>query len=256
MFSQTIHGALPACFRASQDPPPEGSGGEGGGRRGIGGAGDPGANVPIFNLPLMVGKLIGLNVAVHAARYFIADDTTLVNALGFVPARYGGGLADDAGFNLPGPGWTALVAPLSYQFLHGGVAHLGLNMLSLAAFGSAVERRLGGWRMLGFYLLTGIVAAFAHWAMEPSSLDPVIGASGAISGVFAGALLLLRELGQFGNGRRQLFVIIGLWLAMTVLTGSSAPPGADSAPVAWVAHIGGFFAGLALWPLFIRRRTP
>ncbi len=253
MLSQMILRALPAHFRASQEPPREGSGGEGGGRRGTGGAADPGANAPIFNLPPMVGKLIGLNVAVHAARYFIADDATLVTALGFVPARYGGSLADDAGPDMPGLGWTALVAPLTYQFLHGGVAHLGLNMLSLAAFGSAVERRLGGWRMLAFYLLTGIAAAFAHWAMDPASPDPVIGASGAISGVFAGALLLLRELGQFGSGRRQLFLIIGLWLAMTVLTGSSAPPGTGGAPVAWVAHIGGFFAGLALWPLFVRR---
>jgi membrane associated rhomboid family serine protease len=263
MLSQTIRRVLPALNRASEDPPEnyrggDGGGGDGGGGDGgrgvgggrdIGGPGDPGANAPIFNLPPMVGRLIGLNVAVHAARYFITDDDTLVETLGFLPARYGGGFDD----GLTGFGWTALVAPLTYQFLHGGVAHLVLNMVSLAAFGTAVERRLGSRRMLTFYLLTGLIAALVHWASDPASINPVIGASGAISGVFAGTLLLLRELGQFGSGRRQLFLIIGLWLAMTVLTGSGAPPGSGGAPVAWIAHIGGFLAGLALWPLFSRR---
>jgi membrane associated rhomboid family serine protease len=212
------------------------------------GAEDPRASAPIFNVPPVVGRLIAFCVLIHAVRYFVPNDDALVDTFGFIPARYGGG--DE----VPGPAWAALVSPISYQFLHGGLLHLGLNMISIAAFGSAVERVLGGRRMLAFFLVTGVIAAFAHWALDPASPIPVIGASGAISGLFGGVLLLLRDMGRLGTGRGQLLLLVVLWIAMSAVTGEGGTPGTGGEPVAWVAHIGGFLAGLVLWRPFARGR--
>jgi membrane associated rhomboid family serine protease len=211
-------------------------------------SGEPREKAPIFNVPPVVGRLIAFCVLVHAVRYFVPNDDALVETLGFVPARYG--FAGEA----TGPLWAAVASPVTYQFLHGGLLHLGLNMISIAAFGTAVERVLGGRRMLAFFLVTGIAAAFAHWGLDPGSTIPVIGASGAISGLFGGVLLLLRDMGRLGSGRGQLVLLIVLWIAMSAVTGEGGPPGTGGEPVAWVAHIGGFLAGLALWRPFARGR--
>src|SRR5665213_2715355 len=141
--------------------------------------------------------------------------------------------------------WPMIVAPITYQFLHAGFAHIGVNMLSLVAFGAGIEQRLGGWRFLVFYLLSGIVGVLAQFAVAPGSGDVVIGASAAISGLFGGIL-------RFGVFRRGFWILVVLWLVMNAVTGISGIGGAGE-PVAWIAHVGGFAAGLILYPLFVRR---
>ena len=114
-------------------------------------------------------------------------DTALVTNFGFVPARYQtlSGAGFGAGFG--GLGWPALVSPVTYMFLHGGWLHLIVNVASLAAFGSAVERPLDGGRRLGrggahtmlaVFFLSGIAGAFSQYAAAPDSGEILIGASG------------------------------------------------------------------------------
>lgn len=190
---------------------------------------------PMFNLPPATKALIVVNVAVFAVMLVLpgALADRIAEYLGFVPARY-------HAFTV----W-ALVDPVTYQFIHAGFAHIAINMLGLAAFGAGVEQRMGRTRFLLFYLACGIVGAFTQWALDPSSEDVVVGASAAISGLFGGIL----RLAAF---RRGFWMLVVLWLVMNAVAGVSGL-GAEGAPVAWVAHVGGFAAGLLLYPLAVRR---
>ncbi|MGO8920474.1 MAG: rhomboid family intramembrane serine protease [Stellaceae bacterium] len=169
-----------------------------------------------------------------------ALDDAVVGTFAFVPARY---TAEPLG-------WPALVDPVTYQFLHANLTHLGVNMLALLAFGSGVERRVGGWRMLALTIVCGIVAAAAHLGVYPQSAQPVIGASGAISGLFGGVLRLQASAGS--DRRTGLWLVIVLWIIVTVIAGQTGMPGQPGAPIAWIAHLGGFVAGLLMFGLFER----
>ena len=148
------------------------------------------------------------------------------------------------------------------MFLHGGWAHLGGNMLFLWIFGDNIERRLGHARFLAFYLACGLAAGIAHILFNSDSGVPTVGASGAISGVLGGYLLLfphnrVRVMTQGGitavPGR---IVMLGLWILMQFISGSSASIAdtGETGGVAYLAHIGGFVAGLAL--VTAHGRTP
>jgi membrane associated rhomboid family serine protease len=195
-----------------------------------------GAHERAINLPPAILWLIVINVAVQAVRLLLGDaaDDTLVGQFGLVPANYG---------TDTGAGWLSLIAaPIAYQFLHGGWIHVGVNMLSLAAFGAPVERTLGWRRFVLFYLSAGIVAGLVHVLIYSTSTDPVVGASGAVSGVFGAVLFLLRR---------------GVWIALNIFFGiTDLTPGAGGQPVAWVAHIAGFLYGLAAIKLFVPREPP
>src|SRR5580658_8541387 len=110
----------------------------------------------MFNLPTVTKWLLAANVVIFAVMAFLPDQTTdaVVAMFGFTPARY------HAGLSLP-----ALFDPITYQFLHGGIEHVAVNMLGLVAFGAGVEQRLGSWRFLAFYLVCGVVGAFAELAI-------------------------------------------------------------------------------------------
>ena len=206
----------------------------------------PPARQPIFNIPPATQWLIVANVAVHLLRLMLApeSDDAVVSLLGFVPARYTepGGL-----------GWAALVAPVSYQFLHANLIHLGVNMLALLAFGSGVERQIGGGRMAIYYLACGVASAAAHLAVYPTSLVPIIGASGAISGLFGGVLRF--QFAGGAGGRRGLWAVVVLWIVVNTVLGQTGMPGMEEAAIAWVAHLGGFAAGLLLFNLAARGVT-
>ena len=125
-------------------------------------------------------------------------------------------------------------------------------MITLAAFGAPVERLLGVRRFILFYLSAGIVAGVVHIVFFPGSTDPVIGASGAISGVFGGVLMLMRYVGSLTS----LLPVAGIWIALNVFFGIfGGTPGAAGEQVAWVAHIGGFVYGLLAIRFFMPRRT-
>ena len=204
-----------------------------------------GAGERAINLPPAILWLIAINVAVHLVRQVLPDsaDQALIVELGLVPANITG----DQGSLL-----LSLISLITYQFLHGGWVHLGINMVSLAAFGAPVERLLGVRRFVIFYLSAGIVSAAAHVVFSPESSDPVIGASGAISGVFGAVLMLMRQVGSLSS----LLPIAGIWIALNVFFGLvGGTPGAAGEQVAWVAHIGGFVYGLAAIRFFMPRQA-
>jgi len=143
----------------------------------------------------------------------------------------------------------------SSMFLHGGFLHLGGNMLYLWIFGNNIEDAMGHGRFIFFYLLAGIVAAFAQLLYDPASTIPMIGASGAVSGVLGAYLVLY----PFARIKTLLFIIIfikivelpaivllTIWFFMQVLYSSLEG-------VAWYAHIGGFIFGLVMIKLFSRK---
>jgi membrane associated rhomboid family serine protease len=202
----------------------------------------PPARQPIFNIPPATAALLIACVAVHLVRLLAPRDVdqALIFTFGFIPARY----------TLVSLDWPAIVDPVTYQFLHLNLAHLAANMLALLAFGSGVERRIGVGRMLIFAILCGIAGAAAHLVAYPYSVQPVVGASAAISGLFAG-VLRFRVRTRAGH-RAGLWPLIGLWVVMNVISGVTGMPGAQGVAIAWVAHFGGFVAGLLLFGMFDR----
>ena len=155
-----------------------------------------------------------------------------------------------------------LVTLVTSQFLHGGWAHIGFNMLFLWVFGDNVEDTMGHGRYLAFYLLTGVAAAAAQVLVEANSEVPLVGASGAISGVLGAYIVLFPR----GNIRTLLLISfipfiflvpawawIGFWIALQFFNGlmSLGPQTAETGGgVAYFAHIGGFVAGAVLVLLF------
>jgi len=146
------------------------------------------------------------------------------------------------------------------MFLHGGLLHIAGNMLYLWIFGNNIEDATGRARFIVFYVLCGLLAATAHAFMNRSSLTPMIGASGAISGVLGAYLLLYPRarvvtLVMFGFYIRTIEVpamfVLGFWFVLQFL--NALISGGSGAGVAWYAHIAGFVAGLLLIGLFKRR---
>ena len=149
------------------------------------------------------------------------------------------------------------------MFMHGGIAHIAGNMLFLWIFGDNIEDRLGHVKYVIFYLLCGIIASLAHvfatgvFATDQSSLlVPSLGASGAISGVLGGYILLYPKrrvtviLFRFLTDVPA-YVAIGIWFAFQLISGlGMLGGGSQSGGVAYAAHIGGFIAGLVLIKFF------
>jgi membrane associated rhomboid family serine protease len=158
----------------------------------------------------------------------------------------------------PGPALIWLTA-ISAMFMHGGFAHLGGNLLYLWIFGDNVEHRFGHRTFLGFYLISGLAATAAQVALDPGSIIPTLGASGAISGVMGAYLVLfprnnVHALLLFWLIRIPAVVAIGAWIVLQFVSGWSqlVGPGASTGGVAYAAHIGGFLAG-ALMAMVLRK---
>ena len=144
----------------------------------------------------------------------------------------------------------AVLSLVTSMFLHGGFMHLLGNMLFLWVLGDNVEDALGHRRFIVFYLLTGVAAALAHSITEPASQVPMIGASGAISGVIGAYLMLhpkarIKTLISYFIVWLPAYVVLGFWIGFQFLSASMATGGAGGG-VAWWAHIGGFIAGVIL----------
>jgi len=169
------------------------------------------------------------------------------------------------------PGLQATPVPvyftlLTSMFMHGGLAHLAGNMLYLWVFGDNLENVMGHTKYLAFYLLCGLLASLAHvFGTAYSGQDPLIpslGASGAISGVLGGYVLLFPRR----RIRMWLFFIftvsvpavlaLGLWILFQLINGMGMLGGEEAGGVAYTAHIGGFFAGFLLVKLFVNRIQP
>jgi len=172
---------------------------------------------------------------------------SFIREFGLVPCRLTGGCASSA--DLPAP----ILTMFTSMFMHGGLFHVGGNMLYLGIFGNNVEDTLGHLRFLFFYLASGVAAALAQVAVGPSSDVPMVGASGAVSGVLGAYLLLFPHayvttliiLGFFFRiVRIPAVIVLGFWIVLQVLNGLGSF--GASGGVAFFAHIGGFVAGMGL----------
>jgi membrane associated rhomboid family serine protease len=141
---------------------------------------------------------------------------------------------------------------LSSMFMHGSIMHIGGNMLFLWIFGDNIENRIGHFRFAVFYVITGLIAALAHILTDTSSVIPMLGASGAISGVLGGYLLLFPNkqvraiMFSFMMTTVPAFIALGAWIGLQLLQSYLGAGGG----VAYMAHIGGFIAGLVLIKIF------
>lgn len=242
-----------------------------------------------------VFAIVGVLALIHLLRLSLDPDLDfrLLGEFAFTPANF------SLGFDAPGawsaareaiaqgrmsaaeaallvgqtPRWWTLA---TYSLLHGGFAHIALNSVWLLAFGVAVCRRFGPLRFLLFYAFAAVAGALAFYVAHPFGLDPVIGASGAISGAMGAAVRFAfapgaplgagfaraRDLAAYRRpapglrevlteGRALTFIV--LWFAGNYIFGVYAPIGADGASIAWQAHIGGFVAGFLGFSLFDRK---
>ena len=204
-------------------------------------------------LPVVTWALIGLNVIVFLLEISRPEAAlqTFITAWGVVPREYAA--ARDLAPTIAAPFWFTL---FSSMFLHGGWMHLGGNMLYLWIFGDNIERLTGPVKFLLFYLVCGLAASAAHILFNLQSPIPAVGASGAISGVLGGYLLLfpknrVRVLTRGGVAHVPAMVVLGFWILLQFINGIGSVAQTDeTAGVAYMAHIGGFVAGLALVKLF------
>jgi membrane associated rhomboid family serine protease len=181
----------------------------------------------------------------------------IIYALGVVPASLLGQGQLPTDLTLVPP-WATIFTSM---FMHGGWMHLIGNMLYLWTFGDNVEDSMGHGRFVVFYLLCGVAAVFAQALPDPQSTVPMVGASGAISGVLGAYLLLYphaRVLVAIPFGfylhtmRIPAGLVLVLWFGLQLLSNAMAQAGQGG--VAFRAHIGGFVAGMLLIPLFKQRR--
>ena len=224
---------------------------------------------PIFRAPAVVPLLIGALVAAHAARTLVSPAQSLewINRFAFIPARYSASFLSQHGMD-PGSLFDRGLPFVSYMALHNDYTHVAINCLWLLAFGPIVARRFGTPLFLLFFILCGIAAAATHLAFNWGSLDPVIGASGGISGLMAAGIRLLpterppwasagppAEAAMLPLRSRQILFFSLVWTVLNIVTGMTGfGMGGEVGLIAWQAHMGGFVAGLLLSEVFDRIR--
>jgi membrane associated rhomboid family serine protease len=206
--------------------------------------------------PLINYVLIAINVLVFVFLQGMGGNEKFTYAFSTVPAEILTGKDIAAGVLEPTP-VPVYFTLITSMFMHGGWAHLLGNMLFLWVFGDNIENRIGHIRYLIFYLVCGIIASLSHVFVSGSdSLIPSLGASGAISGVLGGYLLLfpsrrVRVIMGRGITTVPAFVALGIWIVFQVISQLGVLGGDQGGGgVAYAAHIGGFIAGLALIKLF------
>jgi membrane associated rhomboid family serine protease len=225
----------------------------------------------MLNVPPVVTATLAVLALVHAGRVWLLSpraELELLKQFSFVPARYEQaaqcGVPDALGPKI----WTFV----SYALIHGDLVHLGVNAVWLLAFGSAVARRFGAVRFLLFSAATAAAGAATHLAMHFGECVPMVGASAAISGFMAAAMrFAFQHGGPLGPWRAhdthayhvpaaplrvaltdpRVVAFLVVWFGLNLLLGlGSLSLTGDQQELAWEAHIGGFLAGLLLFPWF------
>jgi membrane associated rhomboid family serine protease len=228
-------------------------------------------DVPSRSVPVITIMLIALNVLAFFYQVSLGLDTrgpgagaaeAFILEFGLVPCRLAGSCL--AAGDFPSPVLTIFTS----MFMHGGLFHIGGNMLYLWIFGDNVEDTLGHGRFFLFYLASGVAAAVGQVLLNSDSRVPMVGASGAVSGVLGAYLLLfpyariltLLIIGFFIKFVHvPAMIVLGFWIVVQLLNGfitfSAQSLGrGESGGVAWFAHIGGFLAGMMLLFLLRPRR--
>lgn len=212
---------------------------------------------PVRRTPYVTYGLIGLNIAVFLLQSFLSavGGRSVYQYVMTHFALIPGFLFDELGLI------GSIVPFFTSVFMHGGLFHLGGNLLYLWIFADNIESEMGHAKFLIFYLLCGIGASLTQIAVDWSSTIPIIGASGAISGVL-GAYYL-----RFPHARVAVLfffffiqiiwvpakLVLGIWFIMQIFSGLGSI-GAGGGGVAWFAHIGGFVAGIVFFNLLYNIR--
>jgi len=248
---------------------------------------------PIFNLPGAVAFSILALVAIHVLRLLLSDeaDFELIIDWAVIPARWSvafGGIQPEEVFNsLRGGVTDEAVSPLSllaqyvlgdgegrpwtgltYALLHGSWAHVLINSVWLAAFGTPIVRRCGPGRFFALAAASAVGGAVLYAFMNPLQVLPMIGASAAVSGMMAAASwFMFAPADWLPEGRltqaherpreqladiarnRQVLIFLAVWFAANYVFAFVQPLGVTDASIAWEAHIGGFLVGLLIFPL-------
>ena len=207
----------------------------------------------------IIAICIGIFIGMKLLPYELQRQLTYL--YGMVPIRYSNP-AWAAGFGLR---FDYYLSFLTNLFLHGGWLHIIVNIWFLWIFSKKIEDVMGHVRFLFFYLICGVVATFVQWYFDQGLVIPVVGASGAISGVL-GAYFILYPYARIVVWLPLLFLpiffelpaisFLGFWVIMQIYKATTALVFEDVVvDVAWWAHIGGFVAGVFLYPLFLKNQA-
>ena len=251
------------------------------------------AREPILNLPAVISLCLLALIGIHAVRMLLSDesDFMLIIDWSVIPARWSvasGSVQVEDVMNalregVPEDTVTPLMAlvqyvleggeanpwtAVSYAFLHGSWAHVVINSVWLAAFGTPIVRRCGAGRFFILSAAAAIAGAVLYAIMNPLQVLPMIGASGAVSGLMAAASWFMfapaswhwegrltqpherpRETPAHMIRNRQVLIFLGIWFAANYVFAFVQPLGMTDASIAWEAHLGGFLAGLLVFPL-------
>jgi membrane associated rhomboid family serine protease len=215
---------------------------------------------PTARAPVLTVGIIAVAVLVFLYQLTLPERAAEAFILGYgmIPSVLFGTRHLAAGIPTVDPWFTIITS----MFLHGGALHLAGNMVYLWVFGNNIEDAMGHVRFALFYVLCGAAAAFTQAAVEPDSPIPMVGASGAVSGVLGAYLVLhphARVVSLFVYGlvttvTLPAMAVLGWWIVVQVVNVLITEPGQGG--VAWYAHIGGFAAGMVLIPFFRRSHVP
>ena len=206
--------------------------------------------------------LISVNIAVFILLQKLGSDTDFLISYSAIP----GEIIAGTDITIEGMGVTPIpvyATLITSMFMHGGIGHIAGNMLYLWVFGDNLENRMGHLRYLLFYLFCGIIASLSHVFLSSflgkDMFIPSLGASGAISGVLGGYLLMfpknqVRVLAFAFIITVPAFITLGLWIALQLFSGWGSL-GSTGGGVAYAAHIGGFVAGMILVKFFVRKEA-
>ena len=219
-------------------------------------------NVIVFIIFQKFGSNIDFTYSYATVPAEILSGHDIITAPNWVQDPISGQQVQIPGLGITGfPVWLTLITSM---FMHGGFAHLGGNMLYLWVFGDNLENRMGHVRYFFFYLICGILASLAHVFSEyffgQDPLIPSLGASGAVSAVMGGYLLLFPKRRVtvffiFTLISIPAFIVLGSWILLQIANGTGFLGGSEGSGIAYAAHIGGFIAGLLLVKKFIPKDT-
>jgi membrane associated rhomboid family serine protease len=216
-------------------------------------------DIPTKRTPVVTIALIVINCLVFLFEFVQGDRAFMefTYVWGLIPIELTTGVE-----LTPQASVSSLVNLFTSMFMHGGLLHLGGNMLYLWIFGNNIEDRLGRVKFILFYLASGIVAALAFIATAPQGDVPLVGASGAIAGIL-GAYLVSYPRARVVTvlfifyfiriARIPAMYVLGFWFILQVFSGLPALGSSGGGGVAWFTHIGGFLFGLIVFKFFVKK---
>lgn len=216
-------------------------------------------DIPTQSRPVVTLALIVVNCLVYMFEFTLGENgfQMFTYKWGLIPVELTSGVELTPEMN------TSSVANLfTSMFMHGGLLHLGGNMLYLWIFGNNIEDRLGRIKFIMFYLASGLAAALAFIATDPGGEVPMVGASGAIAGVLGAYLIsypkarvqtLIFIMYFIRIARIPALYVLGFWFLLQVINGLPSLGSQGGGGVAWFAHIGGFIFGVIVFKFFVKK---